>query len=366
MLRRDSGASFLIPFTDCKRHRAVDRSRCGDWLLACIALGMTCATACAQDAGSDGAPAKPNPLGVLDTSKFNDKSLVSPVPELLKRPFPSSADDLPSPDVPTPSPIPEADPQSPPASDAAATAASAPAAPDPVSPTPAAVAPAPPDPPALVQTAPAPATPAPATPAPATPAPAALAPSALAPAVLAPAILAPAVPASAVLAPAAPAPTVPASTVPAPAVQDPTSAALPTGSVAAPPVWPVPSPSPAPSAVPTALPKEDSGFTPVTKEHDKAWSPVEQPIDTVDAQRFRRKARAAIAIGDIAAARALLDGLAARHDPEASYLLAQTYDPHKLGEWGVVGVEGDASRATNYYRRASEGGYPAPGNGSFK
>ena len=335
----------MIPFTDCKRHRAGDRSRCGDWLLACIALGMTCATACAQDAGSDGTPAKPNPLGVLDTSKFNDKSLVSPVPELLKRPFPSSADDLPSPDVPTPSPIPEADPQSPPTSDAAASAASAPAAPDPVSPTPAAVAPAPPDPPALVQT----------TPAPATPAPTALAPAALAP-VLAPATSVPAVPA----------PAVPDPTVPAPAVQDPTSAALPTGSVAAPPVWPVPSPSPAPSAVPTALPKEDSGFTPVTKEHDKAWSPVEQPIDTVDAQRFRRKARAAIAIGDIAAARALLDGLAARHDPEASYLLAQTYDPHKLGEWGVVGVEGDASRATNYYRRASEGGYPAPGNGSFK
>lgn len=258
----------MIPFTDRKRREAGTKPSRGCLRLVVCTAFLASLPAWAQDAG-DGPPAsvKPNPLGVLDTSKFNDKISVSPYPELLKGPLPSAGEAEPEP----PQPAPAVDPE-----------ASAPQA------------------------------------------------------------------------------------APAPAGQDTTSAGLPTGSVAEPAAAPSTDKVPSAAVIPATPSPPEPSTTTISKDHDKAWAPVQQPIDTVDAQRFRQKARAAIAIGDIAAARALLDGLAARHDPEASFLMAQTYDPTKLSEWGVIGVEGDSDRASNFYRRASEGGYPAPGNGSFK
>jgi hypothetical protein len=41
---------------------------------------------------------------------------------------------------------------------------------------------------------------------------------------------------------------------------------------------------------------------------------------------------------------------------EASFALAETYDPLTLSKWGSYGTHGDASRALDLYARALAGG----------
>jgi hypothetical protein len=41
---------------------------------------------------------------------------------------------------------------------------------------------------------------------------------------------------------------------------------------------------------------------------------------------------------------------------EASFALAETYDPHILSSWGTYGTRGDASKARELYAKASVGG----------
>ena len=45
---------------------------------------------------------------------------------------------------------------------------------------------------------------------------------------------------------------------------------------------------------------------------------------------------------------------------EATYLLAQTYDPRMLKLWAVVGLPGDAARADELYARARAAGMRVP------
>jgi TPR repeat protein len=64
------------------------------------------------------------------------------------------------------------------------------------------------------------------------------------------------------------------------------------------------------------------------------------------------RAKALIAVGDIAPARLLLERAADAHEASAALLLAQTYDPAVLGKQDVQSVTPDPVKAREWYQRA--------------
>ena len=86
---------------------------------------------------------------------------------------------------------------------------------------------------------------------------------------------------------------------------------------------------------------------------------VEFSAPSDDARQFRAQGLVALAGGDIAAARAFLERAADAGDARALLVLGDAYDPATLTRLGAIGVKGDASRARDYYQRASEAGLAA-------
>ena len=78
-----------------------------------------------------------------------------------------------------------------------------------------------------------------------------------------------------------------------------------------------------------------------------------------EARRFRAQGLVALAYGDVAAARAFLERAADAGDARALLALGDAYDPATLARLGALGVKGDASRARDYYQKASEAGLAA-------
>ena len=78
-----------------------------------------------------------------------------------------------------------------------------------------------------------------------------------------------------------------------------------------------------------------------------------------EARRFRAQGLVALAGGDVAAARAFLERAADAGDARALLVLGDAYDPATLARLGAIGVKGDASRARDYYQRASDAGLVA-------
>lgn len=81
-----------------------------------------------------------------------------------------------------------------------------------------------------------------------------------------------------------------------------------------------------------------------------------EPVRTLDADTLAglmTRARSLIGIGDIAAARLLLERAAHAKDATAALLLAQTYDPAVLGGSDARSVIADAAAARDWYQRAA-------------
>jgi hypothetical protein len=68
------------------------------------------------------------------------------------------------------------------------------------------------------------------------------------------------------------------------------------------------------------------------------------------------RAKGLIRLGDISGARLLLERAQARNAPNATFLLAQTWDPERLRSWKVRGLRSDADLARSLYARAAEQG----------
>ena len=88
---------------------------------------------------------------------------------------------------------------------------------------------------------------------------------------------------------------------------------------------------------------------------------AEQPVTSElhgapEAARLTTRARALLAQGNIGAARIVLERAAEMGSAEASFALAETYDPHVLSTWGTYGTRGDASKARELYAKATVGG----------
>jgi hypothetical protein len=81
-----------------------------------------------------------------------------------------------------------------------------------------------------------------------------------------------------------------------------------------------------------------------------------EPVRTLDADTLAglmTRARSLIGVGDIAAARLLLERAANAQDATAALLLAQTYDPAVLGISDARSIIADASVARDWYQRAA-------------
>jgi hypothetical protein len=79
-------------------------------------------------------------------------------------------------------------------------------------------------------------------------------------------------------------------------------------------------------------------------------------VKTLDADTLAglmARAKSLLAVGDIAAARLLLERAANAEDARAAFLLAQTHDPAVLGTNDTRSVAADATAARDWYRKAA-------------
>ena len=92
----------------------------------------------------------------------------------------------------------------------------------------------------------------------------------------------------------------------------------------------------------------------------EATSP-EQPAATVsqgdpEVARLMVRASALLGQGNIGAARIVLEHAAETGSAQASFMLAETYDPAILAAWGTYGTRGEATKARELYAKAHAGG----------
>lgn len=106
---------------------------------------------------------------------------------------------------------------------------------------------------------------------------------------------------------------------------------------------PAPAPAPAAVAAPPEPPPPPAKPLPPTKTLD---------ADTLAGLMAR--ARSLMTVGDIAAARLLLERAANAQDATAAFVLAQTYDPAVLGTKDTRSITADAAAARDWYRKAAQ------------
>jgi S1-C subfamily serine protease len=84
-------------------------------------------------------------------------------------------------------------------------------------------------------------------------------------------------------------------------------------------------------------------------------SQSEQAVVTVSERSMLDRANRMLSYGDVVAARLILEYLVShRRMPEAVASLAKSYDPSYLRQHNVLGVAGDAGKATMLYKQAAE------------
>jgi hypothetical protein len=72
--------------------------------------------------------------------------------------------------------------------------------------------------------------------------------------------------------------------------------------------------------------------------------------------RLMVRASALLGQGNIGAARIVLERAAETGSAQASFMLAETYDPVILSTWGTYGTRGEATKAREFYAKAHAGG----------
>jgi hypothetical protein len=87
-----------------------------------------------------------------------------------------------------------------------------------------------------------------------------------------------------------------------------------------------------------------------------AGAPPPRLIDADELAALLKRAKGLIAIGDVAAARLLLERAADAQEPSAALLLAQTYDPAVLGTPDARSITSDPAMARIWYQKAARFG----------
>ena len=94
----------------------------------------------------------------------------------------------------------------------------------------------------------------------------------------------------------------------------------------------------------------------------RAGNEAAAPPKTLDAETLAAlmtRAKSLLTLGDIAAARLLLERAANAQDATAAFLLAQTYDPAVLGVGDTRSITPDPVMARDWYRKAASFGSAA-------
>lgn len=127
----------------------------------------------------------------------------------------------------------------------------------------------------------------------------------------------------------------------------------------------LPGPAP-PSADGTAMPgpvaraePEREQVEPRPARPPETRAAIPSPSGTIQARPSEagalvERAKVLIKRGDISGARLFLERARARNEPEATFLLAQTWDPEMLQRWNVLGLRPDPERARALYAEAAE------------
>ena len=95
---------------------------------------------------------------------------------------------------------------------------------------------------------------------------------------------------------------------------------------------------------------------PVARTANEAAAPRSRTLDAETLAAMTTRARRLLALGDIAAARLLLERAANAQDATAAFLLAQTYDPAVLGVGDARSIAPDPEKAREWYRKAADFG----------
>lgn len=85
-----------------------------------------------------------------------------------------------------------------------------------------------------------------------------------------------------------------------------------------------------------------------------AAAPPARTIDAEELVALMNRAKGLLAVGDITAARLLLERAADGREAEAALLLAKTYDPEVLGTQDARAISPDPEQARVWYRKAAE------------
>lgn len=120
-----------------------------------------------------------------------------------------------------------------------------------------------------------------------------------------------------------------------------------------PPAPPLPSREAIATAYQVALQAQVPTTAPMPVAAQKASSAPARALDADTLAGLMTRARSLINVGDIVAARLLLERAANANDATAALLLAQTYDPVVLGTSDARSIIADASAARDWYRRAA-------------
>jgi predicted nucleic acid-binding Zn-ribbon protein len=100
----------------------------------------------------------------------------------------------------------------------------------------------------------------------------------------------------------------------------------------------------------------------IAQQTKAAQAPAtEQPAateaqDNPEPTRLIARASALLGQGNIGAARIVLERAAQNGSAQASFMLAETYDPVILSAWGTYGTRGEATKARELYAKANAGG----------
>jgi hypothetical protein len=110
------------------------------------------------------------------------------------------------------------------------------------------------------------------------------------------------------------------------------------------------------AAVPSDPQQQAQPAKPVETRQTPSPDAPRKPGDPAEDARLVAYARLLLGRGDIGSARIVLQRAAEMGSADASFALAETYDPLILSKWGTYGTHGDASRALDLYARALAGG----------
>ena len=106
----------------------------------------------------------------------------------------------------------------------------------------------------------------------------------------------------------------------------------------------------------------DTQISPIVQVTQTAGAAAtEQPMaadaqDKAETARLIARASALLSQGNIGAARIVLERAAESGNAQASFMLAETYDPVILSAWGTYGTRGEAAKARELYAKAHTGG----------